>query len=124
MPWVCFEFGAVGGLSTLVFQFWASAVDWPINVGGKPWNSLPAFVPAAFAMTLLFAGVGTVAAFVLTAGLRPWRRVALPDSRVTDDQFALVLIEGSTAFDRSEVEATLGPFRPVRVAEHLDEGAG
>jgi hypothetical protein len=41
----------------------------------------------------LCAGVGTVAAFLWAAGLRPGRRPMLPDPRVTDDRFALVIRE-------------------------------
>ena len=42
---VCFASGISGALLAILFQQWASAVDWPINVGGRPWNSLPAFIP-------------------------------------------------------------------------------
>src|SRR5688500_18801304 len=72
LPWVCFALGAISGAAMLVFQHWASALDWPVNVGGRPWNSFPAFVPVAFEMIILVAGVGTVAAFLGVAGLRPW----------------------------------------------------
>ena len=51
-----------------IFQFWASAVDWPINVGGKPWNSWPAFVPVIFEVTVLCGGVGTVLVLHLVGG--------------------------------------------------------
>ena len=50
------------------FEYWTTArVDWPINVGGKPWNSLPAFVPVTFEVMVLFAGVSTVIAFFLVS---------------------------------------------------------
>jgi hypothetical protein len=97
----------------LLFQYWASAVSWPINVGGKPWNSLPAFVPVTFEMMVLCAGVGTVAAFVWATGLRPGRRSALSDLRVTDDRFALVLRESGSSFDRAAVEAMLSRYHAV-----------
>ena len=105
LPWVCFVLGLFGAVAMLLFQYWASAVSWPINVGGKPWNSWPAFVPVTFEMMVLCAGVGTVAAFVWVAGLRPGRRSALSDLRVTDDRFALVLRESGSTFDRAGIEA-------------------
>jgi hypothetical protein len=117
LPWVCFALGAVSGAAMLVFQHWASAVDWPVNVGGRPWNSFPAFVPIAFEVIVLVAGVGTVAAFLGVAGLRPWRKAEVPDPRVTDDHFALVLI-ARNAEERKRIEELLARFRPVSVEEH------
>jgi len=91
LPWVCFLLGLAGAVGTIVFEQWSTAVSWPINIGGKPWNSLPAFVPVAFEVMVLGAGMGTVAAFLWATGLRPGRRPVLIDARVTDDRFALVL---------------------------------
>ena len=97
LPWVCFLLGLSGAVTMGAFQYWATAVSWPINVGGKPWNSWPAFVPVTFEMMVLCAGVGTVAAFIWAAGLRPGRRPMLADPRVTDDRFALVIRERKSA---------------------------
>ena len=113
LPWVCFLLGLFGAVAMLLFQYWATAVSWPLNVGGKPWNSLPAFVPVTFEMMVLCAGVGTVAAFIWAAGLRPGRRSALSHLRVTDDRFALVFRESGSTFDRTAVEAILSRFHAV-----------
>src|SRR5438105_11770924 len=43
--------GAVGGLAGYVLQYWTMAVAYPINVGGRPYNSWPAFIPVAFETT-------------------------------------------------------------------------
>jgi hypothetical protein len=117
LPWVCFVMGLLGAATILLFQYWASAVSWPLNVGGKPWNSLPAFVPATFEVMVLAGGVGTVVAFIWSAGLKPGRESRLADLRVTDDRFALVLSETGAAFDRGAVEALLSRFHPVTVEE-------
>jgi molybdopterin-containing oxidoreductase family membrane subunit len=93
LPWVCFLLGLTGAVTMLLFQFWTTAISWPINVGGKPWNSWPAFVPITFEMMVLCAGVGTVVAFVWRSGLRPGPALPSPDRRVTDDRFALVVRE-------------------------------
>ena len=45
LPFVCMLLGVLGAGLKVYFEFWTTAVAWPINVGGKPWNSLPAFVP-------------------------------------------------------------------------------
>ncbi len=102
LPWVSFLLGLIGAGLKVWFEFWASAVSWPINVGGKPWNSLPAFVPITFEVMVLFAGVGTVLAFLAVAKLRPWRRASLAHPRATDDRFVLLLeqTDATLAVDR------------------------
>jgi hypothetical protein len=120
LPWVCFLLGLLGAVTMTIFQFWASAVSWPINVGGKPWNSLPAFVPAIFEITVLCGGVGTVLFFFWWAGMRPGLQSAMSDTRVTDDRFALVLRQTGAAFNRSAVEALLKRFHAVRIEERGD----
>jgi hypothetical protein len=122
LAWVCFLMGLAGLASILLFQYWSTASDWPINVGGKPWNSLPAFIPVTFEVTVLLAGVGTVAAFIWIAGLRPWRIAVTTTLRVTDDRFALVMRE-SPQHDRQAVEALLAPFQPLTIDAYAEETA-
>jgi ActD protein len=117
LPWVTFWLGLFGAVTMTVFQFWASAVSWPINIGGKPWNSLPAFVPAIFEVTVLCAGVGTVLFFFWWAGLRPGLNSPLSDLRVTNDRFALVVSQSKAGFNRKTAEALLSPFQPVSIQE-------
>jgi hypothetical protein len=115
LPYVCFGLGLCGAAFMLAFQFWTGTVSWAMNVGGRPWNSLPAYVPITFEMMVLCAGVGTVIAFIIVSGLRPWRRPVLPEPRALDDCFALVLAGESTT--RAEAKAWLGRFRPVSIDE-------
>jgi hypothetical protein len=100
LPYVAFVFGALGVAVAIWFQFWASAQDWPINVGGRPWNSLPAFVPVAFEMMVLFAGLGVVATWLLLSRLYPGRVAVVPSPRVTDDCFVLEVEDLSLESDR------------------------
>jgi hypothetical protein len=115
LPLVCFGTGLFGAAAMLGFEYWSNTVSWATNVGGRPWNSLPAFVPITFEAMVLCAGIGTVVAFLIVAGLRPWRRAALPDARALDDRFALVL--AGEGLRRSEVEPWLTRFRPASIVE-------
>ncbi|MEK6608676.1 MAG: DUF3341 domain-containing protein [Myxococcota bacterium] len=101
---VCFAFAALGLLAAVLLQWWTSAVDWPLNVGGKPPNSAPAFVPVAFEVTVLLAALGTVATLFVRAGLAPWRAPWTPP-RATNDRFALVLGVEEVAFHEGSVRA-------------------
>ena len=111
---VCFLCGAAGLGTALAFQLWATTRDWPMNIGGKSHAALPALVPITFEVTVLFAALGVVLAFLLVAGLRPGREPALPAEGVTDDRFVIVA-EGSEA-DAEGARADLESAGAVSVA--------
>lgn len=123
LPVVCLLLGLFGAAFKVWFEYWTTAVSWPIDVGGKPWDSLPAFVPVTFEVMVLFAGVSTVLAFLWVARLRPGRRAAMPDPAVTDDRFVLVIEERDAAFDAGEIGALLAGMGAVRTEERIGEPA-
>jgi len=90
LTWVCFAAGLTGGALALSFELWTSVASWPLNVGGKPFASVPAFIPVTFELTVLSAALTSVAAFFLRSRLFPGKK-SEPLPRVTDDRFALVL---------------------------------
>jgi hypothetical protein len=120
---VCLAAGALGAILKLWFEIWTAAIDWPVDVGGKPWNSLPAFVPITFEVMVLFAGLGTVAAFLLVSRLRPGKQAKLADPRITNDHFALLIEETDAAFDVDRVRDLLESHGAVEVTERLGEEA-
>jgi hypothetical protein len=123
LPWIRLALGLFGASFKVWFEYWTSASDWPINVGGKPWNSLPAFVPITFEVMVLFAGISTVLAFFGMSRLWPGKRPRLVDPRVTNDRFALALEEDNAAFDVDEVGQFLRQQHAVRVEEREQEVA-
>ena len=64
LPFITFIGGALGLSIALSFQYWVSVVHWQINVGGKAFNSLAAFIPVAFEFTVLFGAFITVFTFL------------------------------------------------------------
>jgi hypothetical protein len=107
LPWATLT-GAVVGLSFGVWlQYWASATDWPTNVGGKPFDSLPAFVPVAFELTILCAGLCTVFGLLWRCGLRPGARLRAERPRSTDDRIALVIAQRDARHDARELRQVL-----------------
>ena len=91
LPWVTL-FAALTGLTTaVVLQFYTNVLDWPLNVGGKPDNSTLAFIPICFELSVLFGGLGTVAALLLRARLYPGKKPWLVNPGITDDVLAVVL---------------------------------
>ncbi|MFZ4512040.1 MAG: quinol:electron acceptor oxidoreductase subunit ActD [Geothrix sp.] len=89
LPRACLGFGLLGLATALGVQIWTSAYDYPLIVGGKPLVSLPAFIPVAFELTVLMAGLGVVGSLFIAAGMRP--RFKVPDLHpgVNDDRFVV-----------------------------------
>lgn len=119
IPWIVFALGLTGAAFKVWFEFWTTAVDWPLNVGGKPFNSLPAFVPVTFEVMVLFAAVGAVLSLFFICRLYPGKRAVLPVPRVTDDRFAVVLEETDSTFDAEQMETLFRGLNAVHVEEQI-----
>src|SRR5262249_26858570 len=107
LPWACFAFGVIGATVALGFQFWTMAFSWPVNVGGKPRNSLPAYVPVAFELTVLFAGLGVVLAFFIRSGMFLGKEPMPLFPDVTNNRFVLVLENSAAGFEASAARQLL-----------------
>src|ERR1700761_5659684 len=58
-PFICL-IGALGGCSgAFLLEWWPNVIGYPLNIGGKPYNSWPSFVPIMFELTILLAGLST-----------------------------------------------------------------
>lgn len=120
LPWACAGLGAFGLVFATWFQFWTTARSWAINVGGRPWNSLPAFVPVMFELMVLCAGVGVVVTFLIARKLGPWHEPDIVDPRATHDRFVLVV--DAAAADPRAVRQIFAGCRAVAVEERDMEG--
>ena len=124
LGWVCGAAGLAAAVLMMLFQVWVSAADWPVDVGGKPMASLPAFVPVAFEAGVLAAALTTVAALFAVSRLRPGKRPGLVDPRVTDDVFAVVLDEADAAFDPDEARDLLREHGALETEERVFHQGG
>ncbi len=103
LTWACLAFAAAGLLLGVFAQFWIGSIDWPLNVGGKPFNSLPAYLPVIFELTVLIGGLGVVFTMLVRAKLYPGKAVWLPDAGVTNDRFVIALVQKDASFDSGAV---------------------
>ena len=117
LPVACFVFGLIGATTAVWFQYWSMAVSWPVNVGGKPWNSLPAWIPVAFELTVLFAGLGVVLAFLIRSRMYLGKQPRPLYARATDDRFVLALENTGAAFDKNAARQLLVDAHAVSVEE-------
>jgi hypothetical protein len=122
LPWVCFIFGMIGALGMLWFEHWTASVAWPLNVGGKPWNSLPSDVPVGFEAAVLLAGLSSVLALFAVSRLFPGKRANAFSPRVSDDRFVLVIDEANSAFNASAIGQLLRQFHAVGIEERIAGG--
>jgi hypothetical protein len=117
LPRAAFIFGMLGLAVALWFQFWVSAFDWPLNVGGRPWNSLPAFVPVAFEMMVLFGGLGVVLTWLMVCRLYPGKVAIVPSLQVTDDRFVLEVREPGPGSDPEVIRRVMRECNACRLQE-------
>ena len=104
--------GVLGAATALLFQWWMSAVDYPVAVGGKAPFSWQAFVPVMFEVTVLFATFTGGLGMLLLLNKLPFYGHPLLSSKaiaaITRDKFALAVeAEGSAAIDVEAAKAAL-----------------
>ena len=102
IPWVTLVMGLSGLSLGFLLQTWTMAYNWPLNVGGKPFISWPAFIPVTFESMVLVGGVSTflvlVIGFIIPNFLKP-----ILDPRLTENYFGLFVDETDPHFSESEL---------------------
>jgi Protein of unknown function (DUF3341) len=110
MPLVVLVGGIVGCLTGYGMQYFISVIDYPLNIGGRPLNSWPSFVPVVFEMTVLFGGLAAVLGMLAMNGLpRPHHPLfAIPGfERATQDRFFLCILARDPKFHEHTTRAFL-----------------
>lgn len=114
--WIGFLAGVVGLALGVALQVWTSAHDWPLVVGGKPFNSFPAFIPVIFELTVLFAGLIGIGALFIRNRMWPLSHRHVFEG-VSNDKFVLVVEQRDVAMDARDIRSTLELFQPAKIEE-------
>lgn len=120
VPFVTLIGGLTGCVGGFLLQYWISAVNYPLNVGGRPLNSWPAFIPVTFEMTVLGAALSAVLGMLALNGLpQPYHPVFnVPRfALATRNRFFLSVQTIDPLFDLMETRRLLESLHAREVTE-------
>lgn len=110
LPWFVLIVGILGSAIGLLFQVWSMGYDYPFVVGGKPFNSLPAWVPVWYEFTVLSSCLTIFFGNWILSGLPRLHHPAFESqafARVTDDKFFIMIEAEDGQFDQEKTAALL-----------------
>lgn len=119
LPTAAYFFGLFAIIAVLAFLYYTSVLDWPINYGGKPFNSFPSFIVVTIVLTIFTVTIASLAAFSARSKLFPGRENTIFDYRATDDKFVIVV--NTDALNNSESGRLVTLMQEEGAVEVLDK---
>ena len=113
--------GIIGCCAGFGLCYWVSAVAYPLNIGGRPLNSWPSFIPVTFEVTILLASFTTVLSMLGLNGLpmpyHPVFNVKRFAEHASQDGFFLAIEAADPKFDRGRTRAFLQELGAIEINE-------
>jgi len=120
LPLIVLVCGLIVAAAGFSLQYYLSAIEYPLNIGGKPLNSWPAFIPITFELTILFAALSAVAGMIVLNGFpKPYHPVfnAPNFEMASHNRFFLCIEAEDPKFDILQTREFLQSLRPHAISE-------
>jgi hypothetical protein len=120
IPWIAFAAALIGAGLQYGSQYWMNAVDYPLNVGGRPLDSWPTFIPSTLIVAILWAGAATLIGLLMILRLPRLHHPVFGVhgfDRVSDDRFFLCILSDDPLFESSATRSFLETLSPQIVRE-------
>jgi hypothetical protein len=112
--------GLIGGCGGYFMEYYAAVLSYPINVGGRPLHSWPAFIPVTFELTVLISALSGFVGVLVSMGLPRLNHPIFNTpgfKAVTEDKFFLCLEACDPQFRLSSAQQFLESLKPLRIVE-------
>ena len=120
VPLVTLLGGIAGGVTGFAMQWYSAVISYPLNIGGRPLNSWPAFIPPTFELTVLFAALSAFLGMLFLNGLPALVHPvfnAKDFDLATRNRFFLCLRTDDPRFEDADARRFLESLEPLRVVE-------
>lgn len=116
--------GVIGALTAIVMQYYVAVYEYPINVGGRPLNSWPSYIPIVFEITVLFASLAAFLGTLWLAGLPLLHHPVFNVqgfARASQDGFFLIVEAHDLEFAKSSAREELHKIGAIHVQDVEEE---
>lgn len=123
VPLVTLIGALIGGASGYLLQYWINVINYPLNIGGKPFHSWPSFIVVTFEMTILFGGLSAVFGMLALNGLpMPYHPVFNVErfAMASKDRFFLIVFSSDKKYDDVKTREFLESLGPKTLTEVPD----
>jgi hypothetical protein len=120
LPAIVLGGGIMGAIGGYALQYWTQVMVYPMNIGGRPYHSWPAFIVPTFETTILAAALSAVLGMFFLNGLpQPYHPVFnVPRfAMASRDRYFLVIESRDPKFDRDAVHRLLAGLNPTEVSD-------